>query len=122
VGVVAAPDMGASGLAQKITLTSPGTWGLFLYQKLAFELNQSYTWTFWYKTSGADSIWAQITNGPQTHTVLSQELPGTDGLWKQQTLTFTYTNGLADLLRIYSNAVGSFGLDEVSLQETVAVP
>jgi hypothetical protein len=119
VGVAAAPDTGQSGLAQKITITTPGTWGLYLYQKPAWKLNQSYQWTFWYKTSGANAIWAQITDAPVNNIVLSQALPGTNGVWKQQTLTFTYTNGLADLLRISSSAAGSFWLDEFSLRETV---
>jgi hypothetical protein len=37
-------------------------------------------------------------------------------MWMQRTLTFTYTNPRADLLRIYSNAVGSVWLDAFSLR------
>jgi hypothetical protein len=122
VGSVAAADTGVTGLAQKMTITSPGGWGLYLYQRPPLELNKTYEWTVWYKTSGATAIWAQITDAPVSQVVLSQALPGTNGVWKQQTLTFTYTNALADQLRISSNAAGTFWVDELTLREATAPP
>jgi hypothetical protein len=69
-------------------------------------------------TSGANAVWAQVADAAFSHVVLSQELPGTSGLWTQPTLTFTYTHAGADVLRITPNAVGAFWLDEFSLRET----
>jgi hypothetical protein len=119
VAFTASPDTGQTGLAQQITITRSGNWGLYLSQQPAFKLNQAYALTLWYKTSGANSVWVQITDAPMNHVVLSQALPATSGVWRQQTLSFTYTDGLADELRVISNAVGSFWLDEFSLRETV---
>jgi Big-like domain-containing protein len=111
---------GLTGLGQKIVIASAGTWGLYLHQQVVLKLNAHYEWTFSYKTSGANTVWAQITDSTVGNLVLSEELPGTNGVWKQRTLTFTYTNARADLVRMASDAVGSIWLDGFSLREVGA--
>jgi hypothetical protein len=120
-GVVAATFArvtGHSGFGQRMTITSPGVWGAYFHQQVVLKLDERYEWTFWYKTSGANTVWAQLTDSTASRVVLSRELPGTNGTWRQQSLAFTYTNARADLLRIISNAVGSVTLDEFSVRET----
>jgi hypothetical protein len=117
VSATVAKAAGQSGAGQTITIVTPGSWGLYFSQQLVLELGVHYEWTFFYKTSGANSVWAQVGDAALNHIVLSQELPGTSGVWTQRTLTFTYTNARADLLRFSSNAAGSFWLDEVSVTE-----
>ena len=115
VGYAISQDTGYQGLAQKIDISSPGSWGLFYYQTPSFQLNQFYNWSFWYKTQGTGSLWAQITNAPQTQTVYLESLPPTNNQWTYKTITFQYTNPLADELRFSSNSTGSYWIDNVQL-------
>ena len=111
---------GHSGSAQKITISSPGSWGLYFYQFLNLQLNQTYEWTLWYKTDSLNGIVAEISNSSHTQIVASQSLPGTNGVWQQATISFVYTNSLANTVRIASNATGDLWLDDFNLQEVNA--
>ena len=116
-------DTGHSGSAQLINLTVAGGWGMFYYQQPVLTLGQTYTWTFWYKTSGANTLAAEIVNGPHTQVVLSETLPGTNGAWQQYQRTFTYNNSSADMVRISADQVGSHWIDDMSLvQGTATTP
>jgi hypothetical protein len=117
VSATVAKGGGQVGVGQKVTITTPGTWGIYFAQQAVLQLGATYEWTFFYRTSGANAVWAQLGNAALDQVVLSAQLPGTSGVWTQRTLTFTYTNGRADLLRFSSNAIGSFWLDEVSVTE-----
>jgi chitodextrinase len=116
IAFTAASDAGRSGTAQRIHVAAAGSWGLFFYQTPAFELGKEYEWTLWYKTSGANGIRAQVCNGPQTQVVFNQNLDGTNGAWRNVTLTFTYDNALATQLRVWANSVGTFWIDDFSLR------
>ncbi len=117
-------DTGYSGSAQKINITSAGSWGLFFYQRPTFTLNETYLWSFWYKTSpGAGTIYAQIVDGPCSNScaylVHDESLPDTNGSWVFKTITFKYTDVLkiADELRFYSGgSTGSYWFDQVALR------
>ncbi len=111
---------GHSGSAQKITISSPGSWGLYFYQFLNLQLNQTYEWTLWHKTDSLNGIVAEISNSSHTQIVASQSLPGTNGVWQQATISFVYTNSLANTVRIASNATGDLWLDDFNLQEVNA--
>ncbi len=111
---------GHSGSAQKITISSPGSWGLYFYQFLNLQLNQTYEWTLWYKTDSLNGIVAEISNSSHTQIVASQSLPGTNGVWQQATISFVYTNSLANTVRIASNTTGDLWLDDFNLQEVNA--
>ncbi|MEK7635495.1 MAG: hypothetical protein AAB405_00150, partial [Patescibacteria group bacterium] len=108
-------DTGYQGLSQKINISSPGSWGLFYYQTPAFQLNQFYDWSFWYKTQATGSLWAQITNAPQTQTILSESLSPTNNQWTYKTINFQYTNSLANQLRFSSNSTSPYWIDNIQL-------
>ncbi len=107
-------DAGYQGSAQRIDISVPGTWGLFLYQIPSFELGKTYTWSFWYRTQGGE-LWTEITNGPSTQRVLALRLPDTSGEWRYHSMNFQYNNSLATQMRFYTNSQGSYWIDDVWL-------
>ena len=113
---------GHSGSAQKITISSPGSWGLYFYQFLNLQLNQTYEWTLWHKTDSLNGIVAEISNSSHTQIVASQSLPGTNGVWQQATISFVYTNSLANTVRIASNTTGDLWLDDFNLRKSMRLP
>ncbi|MEK7635990.1 MAG: fibronectin type III domain-containing protein [Patescibacteria group bacterium] len=115
IGYLLSQDTGYQGLSQKINISSPGSWGLFYYQTPSFQLNQFYDWSFWYKTLGTGSLRAQITNAPQTQTILSESLPPTNNQWTYKTINFQYTNSLANQLRFSSNSTSPYWIDNIQL-------
>ena len=110
----ASQDAGHQGSGQKIQITTPGSWGLFLYQTPAFQAGQSYDLSFWYKTQGGE-LWVQVTDGPTSQIVLSQQLADTNGQWAYYTTSFQYTNPLADQARFFSDVAGTYWIDDVLL-------
>jgi hypothetical protein len=110
---------GELGYAQNITITTPGSWGLYFYQKPPLVVNRTYEWTLSYRTSGANSVWAQITDAAMTARVLSQALPGTRGAWTRLTIRFVHTDAKADMLRILTNDAGGVWLDRFVLREVI---
>ncbi len=115
IGYSLTQDTGYQGSAQKITVSNPGSWGLFFYQEPSFQLNQFYNLSFWYKTEITGRFTIQITNATLTQVVYSELLPQTNGQWTYKTITFQYTNSLADELRFVSNTSGFYWVDNVQL-------
>jgi hypothetical protein len=111
-----APDTPASARRSRSRARARG--GCISISRSSLELDQRYKWTFFYKTGGANAVWAQIGDAAFNNVVLFKELAGTNGVWTQRTFTFTYTNARADLVRFISNAVGTFWVDELSVRET----
>jgi hypothetical protein len=116
VGYSTSQDSGIVDSAQRIDVSSPGSWSLFLYQEPGFQLNELYTWSFWYKTQGRDEIWAEVSNPPFSEVVLLEILPGTSGEWRYENLTFRYNNTLANQLRFWTNTPGVYWFDSLLLE------
>jgi hypothetical protein len=114
----ASSDSGYQGKAQKIQVTQPGSWGLFVYQTPAFDLGKSYNWSFWYKTD--TEVFADISDAQANSMIVQKALTSTSGQWKQASIQFTYTDQTADQLRFSIETVGKFWIDDVVLIESCA--
>lgn len=110
-------DTGYTGLAQRINLTTPRNWGMFFYQRPLMVLGKTYTWSFWYKTSGSNTLYAEVTDGPHNNVVYEETLQPTNGTWQKITRDFTYTNNAADMVRMYATEAGSYWVDDMTLLE-----
>ena len=49
----------------------------------------------------------------------SSDIPGTDGSWQHKAYAFTWNNSLATQLRVGTNSVEEYLIDEFSLRETI---
>jgi hypothetical protein len=107
-------DAGYQGKAQKIQVTSPGSWGIFIYQRPQFVAGKTYTWTYWYKSDVAFT--AEITDPGADNVVLSQSIPSSSQ-WKQMSIQFSYTNTAANQLRFSADTTGTVWIDNVVLVE-----
>ena len=115
-------DTGHIGFAQKIHVTSAGNWGVFYFQEPPFEYGKEYEWTFWYKTTGSNGLHAAICNPEHSQVVSlssSSDIPGTNGSWQEKAYAFTWNNSLATQLRVGTNSVEDYLIDEFSLRETI---
>ena len=120
VDVAVAQDGGASGgSSQRIEVRSPGSWGLFLYQRPPIEVGADYLWRLRYRTSPGASVWAQVTDARHSRVVLRQELEPTDDAWREVELPFTWSDPGADMVRLAMADVGTLWLDDASLRPAV---
>jgi hypothetical protein len=116
IGYTASQDAGVIGSAQKIEVTSSGSWGLLYYQEPGFQLGQWYTASFDYKTSGSGDVGVQVADPPRSVIVLNEILSGTAGQWSSAEYTFQYDNSAANQFRFYMSEPATLWLDNVQLE------
>jgi hypothetical protein len=109
-------DTGKEGSAQRIDVTSVGSWGFYLFQRPGLQLGEIYTISFWYKSQGPGYAWVSVTDAPFTNRILHENLSYTNGEWKYYTFTFTYNNTDADMFRFYSREIGTYWFDNVQIE------
>jgi hypothetical protein len=88
-----------------------------------FSAGQSYTLSFWAKSSATRSVQAVIQEQNSPYTVYTTQTANLTGTWARYTFTFTVPNNTATaMLNInLAGATGSVWIDEVNLCRTGAV-
>ncbi len=109
-------DDGYDGSAQRIEVTESPSWGIVFYQEPQLELGTTYEWTIRYRIDGDQAVSVEVSNAPHSEVVVKAGLPPTDGEWLEETVTFTWDNPEATMVRASTSAVGVFWIDRMVLE------